>query len=99
MKNSVLMLALLAAGLAGCNLVAPYPTAPAPPEPKAAADPGPRVAICYNTFHSTLEQVRAEAQGECSAGTTATPIETDWYLRNCPLLLPARATFVCSPRK
>lgn len=99
MKNSEAMLALLAAALAGCNMIAPYPTAPAPREASAPADPGGRVAICYNILHSTLDQVRAAAQGECAAGTIATPIETDWYLQNCPLLLPARATFVCAPRK
>jgi hypothetical protein len=99
MKNSALMLALLAAALAGCNMIAPYPTAPAAHEASAPADPGPRVAICYNTLQSTLDQVRAAAQDECSAGATATPVETDWYLQNCPLLLPARATFVCAPRK
>ena len=99
MKNSALMLALLAAALAGCNMIAPYPTAPAGHEADQPPDTGSRVAICYNTLHSTLDEVRTEAQGECAAGTTATPADTDWYLQNCPLLLPSRATFVCAPRK
>ena len=44
-----------------------------------------------------LAQVQAEAQQECSANTIAEPVDTDWYLQACPLLLPARATFVCAP--
>ena len=87
----------LAAGLAGCGALDPYPTAPRAAQPGAA--PGPRVAICYNTLTTTLPQVAAEAQQECAAGTLAEPADTDWYLQNCPLLLPARATFVCRPRK
>lgn len=99
MKSGTLLPILIAAALAGCGMIDPYPTAPAAAEPKAPADAGPRVAICYNTLRSSLDQVRAAAQGECSAGATATPVETDWYLQNCPLLLPARATFVCMPHK
>ena len=83
----------LAAALAGCGALAPYPTVPRLARPEAPA--GPRVAICYNTLTTPLAQVQAEAQQECAAGTFAEPIDTDWYLQNCPLLLPSRATFVC----
>lgn len=99
MKRPVILLGFMAAALVGCGMIAPYPTAPAAHEADQPPDTGSRVAICYNTLHSTLDQVRAAAQGECSAGTTATPVDTDWYLQNCPLLLPARATFVCVPHK
>ena len=62
-------------------------------------DPAQRVAICYDTFASTLDEVQAAAQEECPSNTTATYFDTDWYLQYCPLLLPARATYMCTPKK
>jgi len=108
MRRYAALLALLgAASLAGCGALDPYPTAPAPPgapaSPAQAARPGvppsPRVGICYNTLTTTLAEVQKAAQQECAANTLAKPADTDWYLQNCPLLLPARATFVCAPKK
>ena len=91
-------LALLgAAMLPGCGALDPYPTTPRVVQP--GQPPGARVAICYNTLTSTLAEVQSEAQRECAAETIAAPADTDWYLQNCPLLLPARATFVCTPKK
>ena len=89
---------VLLASLAGCTALDPYATFP------RAARPGEdaaltRVAICYNTFVSSLDQVQAAAQQECAADTVATYSSTDWYLLNCPLLLPARATYMCAPKK
>jgi hypothetical protein len=89
---------LLLATLAGCSALEPYPTYP------RAARPGEdatvtRVAICYDTFVSSLDQVQAAAQQECAADTVATYSSTDWYLQYCPLLLPARATFFCAQKK
>ena len=85
--------------LAGCGgAFQPYPTVPPDARP-GEADAGPRVAICYDTFVSSLDQVQAAAQQECAPNTQATPVRTDWYLQYCPLLLPARATFVCTPNK
>jgi hypothetical protein len=81
--------------LTGCSALDPYPTRPIDASP--GEEPGPRVGICYDTLVSSLEQVQAAAQQECSPNTQATPVHTDWYLTFCPLLLPARATFVCSP--
>ena len=98
MKRPAVLLAIIAAASVGCSMLDPYPTAPAPPEPKVV-DAGPRVAICYDTFASSLDQVQAAAQQECAPNTQATPVRTDWYLQYCPLLLPARATFVCTPNK
>jgi hypothetical protein len=43
--------------------------------------------------------VQAEAQRECAAGTLPEPVDTDWYMETCPLLLPSRATFVCTAKK
>ena len=95
-----LRLSAIAAGaalLAGCGALDPYPTAALPVPSGGAA--GPRVAICYNTLTTTLAEIRAQAQQECAANTVAEPADTDWYLQHCPLLLPARATFVCTARK
>jgi hypothetical protein len=86
-----------AAILAGCGALDPYPAPPRAAQPGAPA--GPRVAICYNTLATSLVEVQAQAQQECSADTVAEPADTDWYLQSCPLLLPARATFVCRARK
>jgi hypothetical protein len=82
----------------GCSALAPYPTFP-----RAAAlgenATALRVAICYNTLVSTVDEVQVAAQQECPSDTTATPFDTDWYLQYCPLLLPARATFFCAAKK
>ena len=84
--------------LVGCSALEPYPV-----QPRAArageVDAGPRVAICYDTLVSTLDEVQKAAQQECTENTVATSVDTDWYLQYCPLLLPARATFVCAPKK
>jgi len=94
-RRAAALLLIGAATLAGCGALDPYPTAPRAAQP--GAPPGPRVAICYNTLTTSLAEVEAEAQQECSANTIARPVDTDWYLQACPLLLPARATFVCAP--
>jgi hypothetical protein len=86
-----------AATLAGCDALDPYPAPPRAAQPGAPA--GPRVAICYNTLATALAEVQTQAQKECSAGTVAQPVDTEWYLQNCQLVLPARATFVCAAKK
>jgi hypothetical protein len=97
----LLALALLAPpALAGCGALDPFATAPPTLPPGVTA--GSRVAICYNTLSTPLAAVQQEAQQECDATspqTLAVPAETDWYLQNCPLLLPARATFTCAGRR
>jgi len=101
-RGTAALLLALAAPLAGCSALDPYPTQPraAPPGPTApSAVASERVAICYNTLATTLAEVQTQAQQECPAGKRAEPADTDWYLQNCPLLLPARATFVCLPNK
>ena len=84
--------------LVGCSALEPYPV-----QPRAVrtgeADAGPRVAICYDTLVSSLDEVARAAQEECAAGTVATYSSTDWHLDYCPLLLPARVTYVCAPKK
>jgi hypothetical protein len=96
-RRAAALLLSLAATLAGCSALDPYPSAPRAAQPGAPV--GPRVAICYNALATSLVQVQAEAQQECSANTLAEPVDTDWYLQACPLLLPARATFVCRTKK
>ena len=89
---------LLFAAAAGCSALEPYATYP------RAARPGEdaaltRVAICYDTIVSSLDQVQTAAQKECATDTVATYSSTDWYLQYCPLLLPARTTYMCTPKK
>ena len=91
-------LSVAAALLAGCTILDPFATTPAPAA-AGAKETGSRVAICYNTLHTSLPEVQQQAQRECPAGTTAEPADTDWYMQQCPVLLPARATFVCRPAK
>ncbi|MBV8888580.1 MAG: hypothetical protein JO305_02820 [Alphaproteobacteria bacterium] len=98
MREARLLILAGLVSLAGCADFAPYATAPRP-APEGVVDPGSRVAICYDTLWTSLAQVRNAAQQECSPNTTAEPVSTDWYLLHCPLLLPARATFVCRPNK
>jgi hypothetical protein len=87
----------MAAVLAGCSALDPYPTYPRQPEAKTH-DAGPRVAICYDTLVSVAAAVQKAAQSQCAANTVANRVDTDWLLQYCPLLLPARATFVCTPK-
>jgi hypothetical protein len=92
-------LALAATGLAACSALDPFPTYPQQPA-AGAKDAGPRVAICYDLLTSSRQTVEKAAQAECGPGTRADRVDTDWkQLDYCPLLLPARATFVCKPNK
>ena len=97
-RTHTLAVPVLVVVLTGCSGLAPYPTYPpmAGPGEEATAL---RVAICYDTLVSTLDQVQLSAQQECPSNTTATPFDTDWRLQYCPLLLPSRATFVCAAKK
>ena len=94
LANAALSLALLT----GCSALDPYPVYPRLAR-SGEVDAGPRVAICYDTLVSSLDEVERAAQQECTEDTVATYSSTDWYLQYCPLLLPARATFVCVPKK
>jgi hypothetical protein len=81
--------------LAGCGALGPYATLPAAAMPDQPA--GGRVAICYNPLRTPEPAVAADAARECPAGSAPERVDTDYYLDTCPLLLPARATFVCVP--
>jgi hypothetical protein len=94
----VRLLVLLAALAAGCSALTPYATAPLPAT-NGVTDPGPRVAICYNRLKTSSDQVQQLAQAECLGDTVAQQVDTDYYLQNCPLSVPGRATFVCAPKK
>jgi hypothetical protein len=87
-----------AAILTACSLLAPFPTFPQQPS-AGDKDAGPRVAICYDVLTSSRDSVQKAAQDECGLRTVAARVDTDWKLDYCPLLLPARATFVCKPEK
>ena len=90
--------ALAAAALAGCSQLQPYATYPRAPA-AGEADPRQRVAVCRDPLISSLDDAQRVAQEECAADTIATYSSTDFFLQNCPLLLPERATFVCAPKK
>lgn len=83
--------------LAACGALDPFPTNPLAPPP--GAPPGQRVAICYNTLSATLAEVATAAQQECAPDTVAEPTDTDYHVQTCPLLVPGRATFLCTPKK
>lgn len=85
--------------LAGCGALDPFPTVPPPLSAGQATPAGQRVAICYNTLTASLAEVQVAGQAECPAGTTAEPVDTDYHVQNCPLLLPGRATFRCAPKQ
>jgi hypothetical protein len=94
---AALACSVLAALPAGCSALDPFPTLATNAEPNQPA--GARVGICYNRLTTTLAEVQVQAQQQCPAGTTAERVDTDWYLQYCPLLLPARGTFVCTATK
>jgi len=97
MTRRAATLLLLAAILGGCGAVDPYATLARAPQPGQPS--GQRVGVCYNGLRSSAAQVQVEAQRECAADTLAQPVDTDWYMEICPLLLPTRATFVCTAKK
>jgi hypothetical protein len=97
-RAAIVLVFAASAGLAGCSALEPYPTEPQVPR-AGVNDGGPRVAICYDMVASSRETVQKAAQGECAPNTVAARVDTDWKLDYCPLLLPARATFVCKPAK
>jgi hypothetical protein len=89
---------LVVAGLTGCAALDPFPATPQPAAAKVK-DAGPRVAICYDFAVSSTTAVQKAAQDQCAPNTHAVRVATDWMLDFCPVLLPARATFVCTPQK
>jgi hypothetical protein len=95
--GAMLSIAILAT-VTGCSQLAPYATYPRQPDPKAH-DAGPRVAVCYDGLVSSGGAVQRVAQAQCTPNTVAKRIDTDWLLQYCPLLVPARATFVCTPKQ
>jgi hypothetical protein len=94
----VRLLVLLAALATGCSALTPYATEPFD-APKGHTDPGTRIAICYNTLKTSDDQVQQLAQAECLGDTLAERVDTDYRLDRCAMSVPARATFVCTPKK
>jgi uncharacterized protein YcfL len=92
---------LVAVGLmlaAGCSALTPYTTNPAAP-PKGVVDARDRVGVCFNKFKTTAEQVQQQAQAECAKNTVAELIDIDYRLDFCPMSVPGRASFACTPAK
>ena len=94
------LLVVLAAGLAcSCGALTPYASAPAP-LPAGIKDPRQRVGICANPLKTSPQQVQQLAQAECLGNTVAEQVTGDDYrLDVCPVAVPARVTFACTPRK
>jgi hypothetical protein len=83
--------------LAGCSDFEAFSTVP---EAAAPGQPtGKRVAICYNGMAQSRADIEKAAQLQCGPRTRATSVATDWWMQDCPLLLPGRASFVCTPQK
>lgn len=94
-RPAVLLLAVLAGG---CTALNPFATGPAAPEPTDKI-PGPRVAICYNPLKTSSEKLQDLGQAQCIGKAAAEEVGVDYHLDDCPVLTPARATFVCKPIK
>jgi hypothetical protein len=92
------LLALAAATTAGCSAMTPFVTSPLPAKP-GVVDAGPRTAVCYNTLSTSADKVQELAQEGCLGNTVPQRVDTDYRLDDCPLSVPARATFVCAPKK
>lgn len=88
--------------LAACEsaVLPPFETVPPPlsraERNEAGGTPPAQVAICYNMFTTSAAAVLALAKESCDPGTTPKPQKRDFNFTNCPILLPARATFVCN---
>jgi hypothetical protein len=91
------LLVLLTALAAGCSALTPYATMPLDAR-KGVTDPGSRVAICYNALKTSDDQLQQLAQAECVGDTVADRVDTDYRLDKCAMSVPARATFVCTPK-
>jgi hypothetical protein len=91
-------LLLLLATAAGCSGFTPYPVAPRGLE-LGEKSPGQRVAVCYNGLKTPPEEVQKLAQEQCPSSTMAERFDTDYRMDDCPLMTPARATFLCKTAK
>src|SRR5262249_7042474 len=89
---------LLGVIAAGCAQLEPFATVPEP-KPATVSETGTRVGICYDPVWSKTPKVAAAAQAECGVNTTPERVATDYKIMVCPVLLPARDTFVCTPNK
>jgi hypothetical protein len=94
------VLVVLAAGLAcGCSALTPFPSVPTSPA-VGVTDPRQRVGICFNTLKTSPEELQRVAQAECLGDSVAERVGgTDYWLDFCPLAVPGRATFACTPKK
>jgi len=94
------LLVLLAAGsVCACGALTPFPSAPAS-SAAAVPDPRQRVGICANPLKTNPQQMQQVAQTECLGNTVAEQVTGDDYrLDVCPLAVPARVTFACTPKK
>lgn len=92
---------LLPLALLQCGMLAPYATVPMTFNKAQQPTPAPgetvptHIGVCYNAFTTTADEVRVIAAQNCDPGTVPHAVERDLSLTNCPILIPARATFAC----
>jgi hypothetical protein len=92
---------LLPLALLQCGMLAPYATVPATLNKAQQPTPAPgetlptHIGVCYNAFTTTAAEVRSIAAQNCDPGSVPRAIERDLSLTNCPIFIPARATFAC----
>lgn len=87
----------LGCAAAGCSQLQPFVTMPAA-KPEKAVETGSRIGICYDPLLSNEAKVLELATSECGPGATAQKVDTDYKIMACPVLLPARGTFLCTPK-
>lgn len=88
---------MLCTSLAACGETPLAPTE-ARPATGAKSDARPRVAFCYNSAATTPKLVLDEARSACGVGSTPRLVADGLSLAACPVLSPARVTFVCERR-
>jgi len=94
------LLVVLVAGLAcGCSAFTPFLSVPTSPI-AGAPDPRQRVGMCFNPWKTSPEELQQAAQTECLGNTVAERVGgVDYWLDACPVAVPGRATFACTPKK
>jgi len=95
LRRTLLCAVLL--GLAQCSgWLPPFETVP-PTATSGGDSDAVRVAVCYNRFTASPEQLLDVATASCGPGATPPkPLGRDVTLNFCPLLTPSRATFACA---
>jgi hypothetical protein len=94
-----ILAALAVVLVCACSALTPFPSTPTTPA-AGVVDPRQRVGICYNGLKTSPEALQQAAQVECLGDTVAERVGgVDYWLDACPVVVPGRATFACTPKK